>query len=197
MKHNTLLAVAALLAIPSGLQAGEAVTTTTHSYQAPMTTTQHQGWYLGAGVDYMFDSEEPFYNGHVGYDFGNGSSLFLEAGWLGEEEDASLLVPFSADVDIIPVTINYKYEWMFNDSFGLYVGAGLGASNVDISAGLASGDDWSFTAQVFAGLVYNVTPNFEIYGGVRYLWIDDVDLAGASLDSLDDVGLGAGIRFNF
>ena len=198
MKHNTLLAAAALLLVPSGLKAGEAVSTTTHSYSAPMTTTtQHQGWYLGAGVDYMFDSEEPFYNGHVGYDFGNGSSLFLESGWLGEEEDSLLLFPFSADVDIIPVTINYKYEWMFNDNFGVYVGAGLGAANVDVSAGFASDDEWDFTAQVFAGVVYNVSPNFEIYAGARYMWLDDVNLAGANIDGLDDVGLGAGIRFNF
>ncbi|MEK7949361.1 outer membrane protein [Luteolibacter soli] len=197
MKYNTLLAAAALFAIPSGLKAGEAVSTNTQSYQAPMTTTQHQGWYLGAGVDYMFDAEEPFYNGHVGYDFGNGSSLFLESGWIGEEEDASFLFPFSADVDIVPVTINYKYEWMFNDHFGVYAGLGLGAANVDVSAGLASGDDWSFMAQAFAGVVYNVTPNFEIYAGARYMWIDDVSLLGTSIDDLDDVGLGAGIRFNF
>jgi len=197
MKYHTLLAAAVLLAIPSGLQAGDAVSTNTQSYQAPMAPTQHQGWYLGAGVDYMIDSEEPFYNGHLGYDFGNGSSLFLESGWLGEEQDPSFLIPISADVDIVPITINYKYEWMFTDSFGLYVGAGLGGSNVDVSAGPVSDDEWVFTAQAFAGLVYNVTPNFEIYAGARYLWMDDISLFGANIDDLDDVGVGAGIRFNF
>ena len=196
MKHNTLLAAALLLSIPTGLQAGDAVTTNTQSYSPPVST-QHQGWYLGAGVDYMIDSEEPFYNGHVGYDFGNGSSLFLESGWLGQEDDSSFGLLFGADVDIVPITINYKYEWMFTDSFGLYVGAGLGASNVDVSVGPLSGDEWAFTAQAFAGLVYNVTPNFEIYGGARYIWIDDVELGGANIDDLDDVGVGAGIRFNF
>ena len=197
MKYDTLLAAALLLAIPTGLQAGEAVSTTTQSYQAPMTTTQHQGWYLGGGVDYMIDAEEPFYNAHLGYDFGNGSSLFLESGWLGEEEDPSFLFPFAADLDIVPITIHYKYEWMFNDAFGLYVGAGLGASNVDISAGPVGDDDWVFTAQAFAGLVYNVTPNFEIYAGARYVWLDDVSVFGANFDDLDDIGVGAGIRFNF
>ncbi|MCW1921751.1 porin family protein [Luteolibacter arcticus] len=198
MKYHTLLATTLALAVPSGLQAGEAETTTTQSYQAPMTTTQHQGWYLGGGVDYMVDSEEPFYNAHLGYDFGNGSSLFLESGWLGQEQEPSFLLPFvSADVDIVPITLNYKYEYMFTDAFGLYVGAGLGASSVDVSAGLVSDDEWVFTAQAFAGLVYNVTPNFEIYAGARYLWMDDISLFGANIDDLDDVGVGAGIRFNF
>ncbi|RYD65694.1 MAG: porin family protein [Verrucomicrobiaceae bacterium] len=196
MKHNALLAAALLLTIPTGLQAGEAVTTNTTTYSPPVTT-DHIGWYLGGGVDYMVDSEEPFYNAHLGYDFGGGSSLFLESGWLGHEDDASFVFPFGTDVDIVPITINYKYEWMFTDSFGLYVGAGLGASNVDVSVGPLSGDEWAFTAQAFAGLVYNVTPNFEIYGGARYMWIDDVELGGASIDELDDVGVGAGIRFNF
>jgi opacity protein-like surface antigen len=198
MKYDTLLAAALFLALPMGLQAGEAVSTnTTQSYQAPMAPTQHQGWYLGGGVDYMIDAEEPFYNIHLGYDFGNGSSLFLESGWLGEEEDPSFLFPFAADLDIVPITINYKYEWMFTDAFGLYVGAGLGASNIDISAGPVGDDDWVFTAQAFAGLVYNVTPNFEIYAGARYVWLDDVSVFGANFDDLDDIGVGAGIRFNF
>ena len=66
-----------------------------------------------------------------------------------------------------------------------------------VSAGFVSDDQWEFTAQAFAGVVYNVSPNFEIYAGARYMWLDDVSLFGANIDDLDDVGVGAGIRFNF
>jgi hypothetical protein len=45
--------------------------------------------------------------------------------------------------------------------------------------------------------VYEFSPTFEIYGGVRYLWFDDVNLAGANIDDFDDYSVGAGIRFNF
>jgi opacity protein-like surface antigen len=195
MKTTTSLTLALALAAPSIATAGEAVMTNTTTTAAPMTyATQHQGWFLGGGADYFFDAEEPYYNGHLGYDFGNGSSLFLEAGWIGEEE---FVFPINVDLDIVPITLNYKYEWMFNDRFGLYAGVGAGASNVDVSAGLFNDDDWTLTAQAFAGLVYNVSESFEIYAGARYLWIDDPDLFGANLDKLDDVGAGVGIRFNF
>ena len=29
------------------------------------------------------------------------------------------------------------------------------------------------------------------------MWMDDVSIFGANIDDLDDVGVGAGIRFNF
>lgn len=199
MKPSTALTAILALGSSSLLMAGEAETTQTSTYQAPpMTTSQHQGLYIGAGADYMFDAEEVFYNGHIGYDFGNGGSVFLESGWLGEDDrGANFLFPFGSDIDIVPVTVNYKHEFMFTDSFGFYLGLGAGAANVDVTTGPFSDDDWTFTAQAFAGVVYNVTPNFEIYAGARYIWLDDVDLGGASFDDLDDVGVGAGLRFNF
>jgi len=198
MEIRTLpIALSLALFAPAILSAGEVHTTTQQTYQPPVVT-EHIGWYLGAGIDYMFDAEDAFYNAHLGYDFGNGSSLFLESGWLGEEEDTALLFPFvSADVDIVPVTLNYKYEHMFTDCFGFYLGAGIGAANVDVSMGAFGGDEWVFAAQAFAGVVYNVSDSFEIYAGARYLYLDDTDLGGVSFDELDDVGVGAGIRFNF
>lgn len=195
MKTTTAVTLA-LLAAPSMMLAGEAeyTNTTTTTSAPPSYSSDHVGWYLGGGVDYLFDAEEPFYNGHLGYDFGGGHSLFLESGWLGTEE---FVFPFNVDIDIVPITLNYKYEYMFNERFGLYAGLGAGASNVDVNVGFVSDDDWTLTAQAFAGLVYNVSENFEIYGGARYLWIDDPDLFGATFDKFDDVSAGVGVRFNF
>lgn len=195
MKTTTAVTLA-LLAAPSMMLAGEAeyTNTTTTTSAPPSYSSDHVGWYLGGGVDYMFDAEEPFYNGHLGYDFGGGHSLFLESGWLGTEE---FVFPFNVDIDIVPITLNYKYEYMFNERFGLYAGLGAGASNVDVNVGFVSDDDWTLTAQAFTGLVYNVSENFEIYGGARYLWIDDPDLFGATFDKFDDVSAGVGVRFNF
>ena len=66
-----------------------------------------------------------------------------------------------------------------------------------VDRGFVSGDDWVLAAQAFAGLVFEVTPNFEIYTGLRYLWVDDADVLPANSNGFDDVGIGAGIRFNF
>ena len=200
MKSTIALTVAAAFALPSNLIAGDAVATHTGT-TGTMTQTTSYGesphWFIGGGVDYLIDAEEPFYNGHLGYDFGNGSSLFLESGWVGQEETTIFPVLANIDIDVVPVTFNYKYQYDFTERFGFYAGLGAGASNVDVNVGVVSDDDWVFTAQAFAGLVYNVSSNFEIYAGARYVWLDDVSLFGANVDDLDDVGVGGGVRFNF
>lgn len=194
---NTKSIIASTLLAPGALLAGDIYTEP--MAPAPMPTYQDGGWFFGLGADYLIDGEEEFYNGHVGYDFGNGSSLFLESGWINQEENTPL---GALDLDIVPITLNYKYEWKFNDKFGAYVGLGAGAANYDLEVtvpfrGDASDSEWNFTAQAFAGLVYEVTPSFEIYGGARYIYLDDAQLFGITSDSIDDVAVGAGLRFNF
>jgi len=213
MKHTYLLTAALLL--PTSAFAGEPV-----SAKAPAPYVEPEpacltAWFLGAGADHLVDAEETYYNGHIGYDFGCGHALFLEVGFVNQSETLGFntvqppnsaqqpyLVAVNADIDIIPVTINYKYEYSFTDRFGFYIGAGIGASYIDTSVtaggiGGISDDEWSFTAQAFAGLVYNVSESFEIYGGARYLWLDSPSVLGFNFDDLDDFGVGGGIRFNF
>ena len=37
-----------------------------------------------------------------------------------------------------------------------------------------SDDDTAFYGHIFAGLVYNVSDTFEVFGGARYIFMDDV-----------------------
>ncbi|HSP42965.1 MAG TPA: outer membrane beta-barrel protein [Luteolibacter sp.] len=156
-------------------------------------------WFLGGGGDYMFDTEEILWYGQLGYSLNDASSIFLEAGWIGEDDTLTVAgVDFDYDVDIVPITLNYKYEWKLSDRFGWYFGAGLGAGYIDADVEkVFSGDEWVFMAQGFTGLVYEFTPAFEGYLGVRYMWFDEPDFGGADLDDFDDWGAGLGIRFNF
>ncbi len=160
----------------------------------------HSGLFLGAGVDYFFDSETEYYSGKVGHSWagksGNYSqSLFLEVGW-AEHEETFL------DYNVIPVTLNYKYKRSLIGCLNFYLGGGLGLAFVDSevidpankTGGAVDHDDTVFVAQVFAGLSYCVTPNFEIFGGVRYLWSDDVD---AFNDGIDDWSIGLGLLYRF
>lgn len=164
---------------------------------APTTTSYDSTcWFLGGGADYMFDSEEVFWNGHIGYNLSEASALFIEAGWIGEDEDFGNT---NISIDVVPVTLNYKYEWALGDQLSWYLGAGLGAANIDVDVeDFGSEDEWSFMAQAFTGLVYEFTPAFEAYLGVRYMWFDEPDFGGSGdLDDFDDWGVGLGLRFNF
>lgn len=103
---------------------------------------------------------------------------------------------------IIPVTANVKFERALTGNLNAYFGAGLGMANVDLSIsssgpGSFSDDDWVFCAQIFAGLVYNISPAFEVYGGARWMYFDDADLNGGTLELEDDVLLELGARYNF
>lgn len=200
MNNTIALSIASALALSGSVLAGDAVVTNTGTTGTITQSTSYgeqPHWILGGGVDYLTDAEEALYLGHFGYDFGNGSALYVESGWTGQEETTLLPVVANIDIDIVPVTLNYKYQYDFTERLGFYAGAGIGASLVDVEVGFASDDDWVFTAQAFAGLVYNVSSNFEIYAGARYIWLDDVSLFGANVDDLDDVGVGGGVRFNF
>jgi opacity protein-like surface antigen len=208
---KTTLTFISWLTLAGSLVAGEPASTAVATGLAPTHTSC--GWFLGGGAEYLLDAEEGFYSGHLGYDFGNGHSIFAEIGWTETEEDLVApggvgIVAGGVDVELMPVTLNYKYQYALTGSLGFYAGVGLGATYADMELGAAgaavfggpfavSESDWIFTAQAFVGLVYNVSETFEIYGGVRYIWIDDSTIAGASVDDLDDFGVGIGVRFKF
>ena len=110
------------------------------------------------------------------------------------------------DLDIMPLTLNIKFERALTGNLNAYFGGGLGVARVDFSTyatgfGSFSDDDWVFTGQVFAGLSYNVTPAFEVYGGARWIYYGDADFTDAgvsgTLEMDDDFLLELGLRYNF
>ena len=111
----------------------------------------------------------------------------------------------SYDLNVIPITGNVKLERQLTGNLNAYFGAGLGVARVDLDIktdlGDFSDDDWVFTAQIFAGLNYNVTPAFEIYGGARWIYYGDADLSDSgddlTLELDDDFLFELGARYNF
>ena len=105
----------------------------------------------------------------------------------------------------MPITLNVKLELQLTGNLNAYFGGGLGMARVDLSVdygyGEVADDDWVFTAQLFAGLSYNVTQNFEVYGGARWIYLDGADLSdsggSATLDLDDDWLFELGLRYNF
>lgn len=167
-------------------------------YQSPSGFSH--GFFLEAG--YAEGLESQWARTVVG-EF-NGSPTALETG----------LASFDGEVEFIPVTFNYKLEGCITDSLKWYAGLGAGASFVDADYSLAitgafptigrrfSDDDVVFTGQVFAGIVWEATDNFELYTGLRYIYVDDPEFndtfTGSALNvELDDYLVEGGFRFNF
>lgn len=112
----------------------------------------------------------------------------------------------SYDLDIIPITANVKFERAITGNLNAYFGGGLGMARVGLdlnvgSFGNYSDSDWVFYSQVFGGLGYNVTPNIEVYGGARWIYMSDADLGdggyNATLELGSDCLLELGARFKF
>lgn len=151
-------------------------------------------WFAGGSVGYLVDSEEALYSVHVGSKIAESGpvshSLFAELGYSKDNDVIS-------EVEITPLTFNYKLDYQLNDRLSLYAGAGAGVAFIDARVFGFSDDSAEFAAQAFAGLGYDVTPNFQVYGGARYLWIDDTTLFGVPVESGDDVALEVGARVRF
>lgn len=199
-------------------------------------------WFAGGTVGYLLENEEEMYTGHLGVDLPNqlggwDQAIYLEVGYF--ELDGCVNVSSTQsdisskyysgfedyafeygngracfDLEVIPVTLNYKLEKQVSQSLNAYLGIGAGVAFIDaeVRAGVMkdSDDDTVFYAQAFGGILYNVSPTFEVFAGARVIYFDEPDftLFGTSidLDDIDDYGyevhntdflLEVGGRINF
>ncbi|MGB0992505.1 MAG: outer membrane protein [Akkermansiaceae bacterium] len=167
-------------------------------------------WFAGGSVGQVTgDWDEEMYTLHVGAERkcpGSNCShaVYLEVGFTEKSETAffgtAALFAHDVELEIIPITLNYKYECSLTDKLNWYVGAGAGVAlaDYDVSGPTVNGSDseTAFYAHIFAGLVYNVSESFEIFGGARYIFMDDV--FGSDDVALDgDTQFEIGGRFNF
>jgi len=192
MKTTAITGLALLLG--ASAYAGE-VTSTTQTYTPPPSSPSLWTWFIGGSGGYFFDNEEDYWTLHFGMKLAESGpvthSLYVEG--LYTEWESTLGV----DSQIIPVTLNYKFDYAFNEKFSFYAGVGAGAAFIDNDVFGFSDDSVEFTAQVFAGLGYDVTPNFQLYSGLRWLWVDDSNVGGFNVETGDDVGVELGLRFKF
>ena len=192
-------------------------------------------WFAGASVGYLTDLEETMCSLQAGAEYtpsgARGShSIYLEVAFTQDDASYSYNPPAgmtggksekaAIDLNIIPITLNYKFEAPITEQLHYYLGVGLGIAILDSSY------DWSwsqsvappgnqgggsddqtearFYGDVFAGLAYEVCPSFEVFAGVRYIFMDDaerhMDVSGAADFTAGinhDVLLELGARYNF
>jgi opacity protein-like surface antigen len=175
------------------------------------------GWNVGLFAEVGYTQKDESYTGRPDFQNGPGptsSSFDVDAmgkalQWAADEYTPSItsIATASYDLDIIPITLNVKFERALSGNLNAYIGGGIGAALVDLDIstntqfGSASDSDWVFVGQVFGGLSYNVTPAFEVYGGVRWIYMSDADLSGfnnsATLELGSDCLIELGARYKF
>lgn len=172
----------------------------------------HLQWFLAASAGYLTDQEEGMFHAQFGLEKEcptHSHALYLEAGYTEYDDDffyAPVQGDLSVDVEIIPITLNYKYSKALDDRLNWYIGAGAGIALVSVDTPPryiedTDDDDAVFYAQAFTGFSYEFTDNLDIFLGARYIFMDDPDLDGAPFEeeaSIDgDVLLEVGMKFNF
>lgn len=200
----------------------------TAPYEAPSSGLD---WSLGASAGYLIDAEEAFYSIQLGKQLSESNglihSLFFEIGYADLENDDNDLNlednfgigggdSFTGEADLeatfVPITLNYKLEKRMSEKFSVYGGLGAGVALIDVDGNFddplneisesGNDSDAAFFAQAFLGAAYRFTPNFEMFGGVRYMFIDDYSLStdggtDFDIDDNDDVLVELGGRFYF
>ena len=187
---------------------------------APAAEPSLWSWFIGGSVGYLADAQEAMYNGHIGVNTpwnvgGWNVALFGEVGYSQIKDNfqtyyGSLVGPNSSianvdtKTDITPLTFNIKFERPIADNLHVYAGAGLGGAMVDISTSSNVGlfnyshHESVFTSQVFAGLSYKFCPAFEMYGGARWIYLNDVKIANSNFSfSNNDCLFELGGRITF
>lgn len=155
--------------------------------------TSAQAALVGFDAGYLIDGEEEFLAARVGFEVGASQRLShqveLEVGY-SETKESGLKGTF------VPVTLNYRVVAPGPGNWSYYAGGGAGFARTRVS-GLVSLSDESFAVQGFVGAGYRLTDAATLNLGLRYIWIDDIQFAGESVEVGDDVAISVGLSFRF
>jgi hypothetical protein len=164
------------------------------------------GWFAGATFGQFSNTD-----GRVQGDSGEGD-LNLYALSIGRNLDKQLLGSDLAaylevglletnygpiDIDVIPFTFNLKAERELFAGINGYVSAGAGYAFSRVSMGPMTAGDGGIYGQGSIGLSYDINENVEIFGGARYIVLDEVDFGIPTADADNNVGYEVGLRYNF
>ena len=171
-------------------------------------------WFAGGSAGYLTDHDEwmgalSFGATRNGDADGVRHSWFVEVGLTGYDEDfvsaprlpGARFEEARLEIDIIPITLNYRFDSRIRDRWGFFVGCGLGVAVVDSSydwswsqalpppaqatgGGSDDGSDARLYGHVFAGAAFDLTEKVQLHAGLRWILMDEnagqIDVAGVS-----------------
>ncbi|NOT38962.1 MAG: OmpA family protein [Alphaproteobacteria bacterium] len=140
------------------------------------------GGVIGASATYDADFDTGWaIFGSLGYAFGNNMRAELELGYRQNEIESlreifpvpGALAP-DGDLSEFTVMANLLYDIPLGRHLTLTVGAGVGADQANLDAGVLGFDDgeWVFAYQGIAGLSYAIGDQTQIFVNYRYLHAD-------------------------
>ena len=193
---------------------------------APTPAPSFWNWFVGGSYNYVDGWEDEMWTLHVGTEKFVGLTshgVYLEIGWAGDnwsgsDTDTNVLFEDNfydvdwkeeEDFDMLPVSLNYKFERPLFSSSSLRYYLGIGGGIVFLDAEWKLTEEWNATGggtdfnqtfkesasdelwfgQLFAGLAWNITDNFELYGGGRWMFFE----GGGGDNPAGELGL----RYNF
>ncbi len=122
--------------------------------------------------------------GTLGYRFTNSIRGEVEGGFRRTEAD--LGGGGNGDLDAVNVMGNVLYDFDLGSRFVPYVGAGVGAVNVDVDAGGFDDNAWAFGYQGIAGVSYALTDRMDAFADYRYMATEGLDLQSGGMQSDDE-----------
>jgi opacity protein-like surface antigen len=154
-----------------------------------------------------------------GYDFGEFRIEGEVAYRTNPGDQANFRTAPSGDLDgevsALTIMVNAYYDFETNSRFTPYLGAGLGAGQVELDLESrtpgppvgVSGTGWGFAAQGIAGAGYEVSESVEVFAEARAMTIIAPDVTGLGAlnpttgatmeDDYTSYGVFAGVRFRF
>ena len=161
---------------------------------------------VGFEAGYLTDWKEAYYSARFGYEFKADTSLShqLEIEVSYTEKSDSVTVDgdvVTAKGKIMPITLNYRAEFVGANKLGFYLGVGAGMAQTSVSGSgfgvSASESASSFAYQGFAGITYKASDTTSLHLGVKYIKIEDIKIMGVTASVGDDFGISAGISVKF
>ncbi len=172
------------------------------------------GFLIGAAVGFEFEQVATALTPRLELELSYRSLDVGTVNFSGNGAGAELNV--SGDVDSVSLFTNALVDFDTGSRFTPYVGVGLGVAFVDYDVSYQTGplivndneDDAEFTAQVIAGVSYELSENIDLMVDARYSRIFDVEvnrvnataggvLTGTFEDDIDNFAITTGLRIKF